>query len=85
VQFRAARSTADARAHFVYVHDDGSARELTTHEAEYLATAFDPADGGRPYIKTRYRGAASTRRSYLFFAATGHAVRTAAAAPGEPS
>jgi hypothetical protein len=54
MQFRAARSAADGHAHFVYVHDDGSARELTANEAEYLATPFDPTDGGRPYIKAHY-------------------------------
>jgi hypothetical protein len=39
---------------FIYVKDDGSARELDSDEREYLNTKFDPADGGRPYIKFRY-------------------------------
>ena len=51
---QAARSPAEARERFVYVQDDGSARELTPDEGKYLSTAFDPADGARPYIKHRY-------------------------------
>lgn len=43
-----------ARSDFVYVADDGSARELTAREAEYLATSFDAGDGGRPYVKRYY-------------------------------
>jgi len=50
-QLRAAKNAADAFALFVYMNDDGSTRELLPDEAEYLATAFHPADGGRPYIK----------------------------------
>lgn len=38
---------------YVYVEDDGSARELDDDEREYLSTRFDPADGARPYIKFR--------------------------------
>lgn len=56
-QLRAAKNRADAFARFVYMNDDGSTRELLPDEAEYLATAFHPADGGRPYIKA----AATTR------------------------
>ena len=51
IQLQAARSVAEALAEFVYMSDDGTTRELSRDEAEYLATAFDPADGGRPYIK----------------------------------
>jgi hypothetical protein len=43
-----------ARARFVYVNDDGSARNLTVDESEYLATEFEFGDGARPYIKPRY-------------------------------
>jgi hypothetical protein len=31
-----------------------NASELTAKEREYLATAFEPADGARPYIKKHY-------------------------------
>ena len=41
-------------ARYVWVEDDGSARELTRDEAEYIGTEFVPSDGGRPYIKSRY-------------------------------
>ena len=39
---------------YIYVNHDGSARELTADEQEYLNTPFDGADGARPYIKFRY-------------------------------
>ena len=39
---------------FIYVRDEGGARELNESEKEYLSTNFHPADGGRPYIKTHY-------------------------------
>lgn len=41
-------------ARYVWVDDDGSARELTRDEAEYLGTKFLPGDGARPYVKSRY-------------------------------
>lgn len=40
---------------FVYVEDDGTARELSADEREHLNTEFEGADGNRPYIKLRYR------------------------------
>lgn len=40
---------------YVYVEDDGSVRDLDPDEVEYLETDFLPNDGGRPYIKGRYR------------------------------
>jgi hypothetical protein len=40
---------------FVYIENDGTARELTEDEKEYLNTEFHPTDGARPYIKFRYR------------------------------
>lgn len=55
MRLQAARDAADARARFVWVDDDGSARELTADECRYLATPFEGADGGRPYIKSRYK------------------------------
>ena len=33
---------------------DGSARELTAGEQEYLSETFSGGDGARPYIKFRY-------------------------------
>ncbi|TAG77456.1 MAG: hypothetical protein EAZ24_07640 [Burkholderiales bacterium] len=39
---------------YVYINQDGSARELTNDERAYLAEEFHPGDGGRPYIKSRY-------------------------------
>ena len=39
---------------FVYVNQDGSARELSPDERGYLSTKFSGFDGGRPYIKTGY-------------------------------
>jgi hypothetical protein len=39
---------------YVYINDDGSARELDDNEKEYLNTKFHGADGARPYIKFRY-------------------------------
>jgi hypothetical protein len=39
---------------FVYVNQDGSARELSPKEREYLSEEFSWADGGRPYVKSTY-------------------------------
>lgn len=39
---------------YVYVLRDGSVRELTKDEREYLETPFHPADGARPYVKNGY-------------------------------
>jgi hypothetical protein len=39
---------------FVYVNQDGSVREISAGEQEYLTRRFDPFDGARPYIKSRY-------------------------------
>ena len=35
----------------VYVNQDGSVRELSSDEREYLSQGFHPTDGERPYIK----------------------------------
>ena len=40
---------------FVYIENDGTVRELDEEEQKYLSEKFDPNDGGRPYIKLRYR------------------------------
>ena len=39
---------------YVSVEKDGSARELTAEEEEYLSTPFQGSDSGRPYIKLNY-------------------------------
>ncbi len=39
---------------FVKVNSDGTARELSPEEQQYLSEEFDGADGGRPYVKLRY-------------------------------
>jgi len=39
---------------YIYVNQDGSARELDDDEKEYLSTRFAGSDGNRPYIKFRY-------------------------------
>ncbi|HTB86589.1 MAG TPA: hypothetical protein VK743_01485 [Steroidobacteraceae bacterium] len=39
---------------YVYVNQDGSVREISAGEQEYLKRHFDPFDGARPYIKSRY-------------------------------
>ncbi len=38
----------------VYVEDDGSVRELTDDEKEYVDTKFSPFDSARPYFKAHY-------------------------------
>lgn len=40
---------------FVYVNQDGSVREVSPAERAYLSEEFTPADGGQPYIKSRYK------------------------------
>ena len=40
---------------YVKVNNEGSARELHKAEREYLETPFFGADGGRPYVKWRYK------------------------------
>lgn len=39
---------------YIYVEEDGSARELDDDERVYLKTEFHGGDGNRPYIKLRY-------------------------------
>jgi hypothetical protein len=39
---------------YVYVNEDGTARELDEKERNYLMEEFEPTDGGRPYIKFGY-------------------------------
>ena len=70
VQIRVARTPDDAVAGFVHVTDDGSAHQLTQREAEYLATAFDAADGARPYVKKHYDSRTPDGRLHGFLART---------------
>jgi hypothetical protein len=49
------KDTGTYANHFVYVDEDGTARELTADERDYLNTKFDPFDSGRPYIKYSYK------------------------------
>ncbi len=51
---RRTRRRKEAGFRYVYVNLDGSARELTPEEREYLSETFSGGDGGRPYIKFRY-------------------------------
>lgn len=39
---------------FVYVNQDGSVRELSPEERNYLTEEFAGGDSGRPYVKTSY-------------------------------
>ena len=49
-----ARRRSEPGFEYIYVANDGSARELDVDEQEYLRTKFQPADGARPYIKFKY-------------------------------
>jgi hypothetical protein len=44
----------NAGAALVYVNEDGSVRELTEAEKNYVDTEFSPLDGARPYVKSSY-------------------------------
>jgi hypothetical protein len=67
LHIRAAVNAADALARFVYIDDHGGAHELAPDDAEYLATAFHPADGARPYIKREYesQSPSGSKRGFL--------------------
>jgi hypothetical protein len=54
LELRRSRRPKDSGFRYVYVNPDGSARELTADEREYLNTPFSGGDGARPYIKFRY-------------------------------
>ena len=58
---------APARDVYVYIEDDGSAREITPDEAVYLSTEFQFGDGAAPYIKGYYkqRNALGSPRGFL--------------------
>jgi hypothetical protein len=53
--FSGERRAGTFAKHFIFIESDGSARELMPDEIEYLNTEFDPGDGARPYIKSRYK------------------------------
>jgi len=40
---------------YVYVNNRGRVRDLCAEEREYLSQVFDPFDGARPYILSRYK------------------------------
>lgn len=48
------RRTPEPGFKFVYVNQDGSARELSPAEQAYLSEEFSGGDSGRPYIKSSY-------------------------------
>jgi hypothetical protein len=48
------RRSADGGFRYVYVEEGGGARELAADERAYLEAELHPADGGRPYVKSRY-------------------------------
>jgi hypothetical protein len=53
--FRARRRRPDEQGFmYVYVEQDGTARELDEEEIDYLNTEFEGGDSGRPYIKSYY-------------------------------
>lgn len=39
---------------YIYINHDGTFRELTREECQYLETKFHPNDGSRPYVKRYY-------------------------------
>ena len=52
---------------YIYVNDDGTARELHASERAYLETEFTGGDGAMPYIKDTYeeRNGWGELRGYL--------------------
>lgn len=50
-----ARRPSEQGFKFVYVNQDGSARELSPAEQAYLSEEFSGGDSGRPYIKSGYK------------------------------
>jgi hypothetical protein len=52
---------------YVYVEDDGSAREVTEVERRRLSTEYEEGDSRRPYVKLRYesRDDEGRRRGFL--------------------
>jgi len=52
--FNRSRRPKEEGFQYVYVNEDGSVRQLSQDEREYLSTEFDPTDGNRPYIKFHF-------------------------------
>lgn len=52
---------------FVYIEENGDARELDDIEKEYLNTIYESFDSGRPYIKPYYNAISNDgkRSGYL--------------------
>jgi hypothetical protein len=48
------RRRREAGFEYVWINDDGSARELEAEECKHLTTKFHPTEGGRPHIKFWY-------------------------------
>lgn len=48
------RRPAEPGFEYVYVEDDGSAREVTEAEQRRLTTTYPAGDSRRPYVKLRY-------------------------------
>lgn len=48
------RRSPEAGFRYVFVNDDGTVRELSISEQEYLTIEFSPGDGARPYIKPHF-------------------------------
>ncbi len=40
---------------YIYINQDGRARELTDDERVHLETKFEVGDGNRPYVKSNYK------------------------------
>ena len=61
------RRAQDDGFEYVYVDDDGCARELTDAEKSRVSAAFGRDDSRRPYIKLRYesRDDQGRRRGFL--------------------
>lgn len=52
---RKQHSTDSDKFEYVYVNQDGSVRELSPKEKDYLNEEFPPGDGARPYIKDSHK------------------------------
>lgn len=61
------RRPDDGGFEYVYIEDDGSAREVTEAERRRLTTDFEEGDSRRPYVKLRYesRDDQGRRRGFL--------------------
>lgn len=61
------RRPAEPGFEWVYIEDDGSAREVTEAEGKRLTTDYPAGDSRRPYVKLRYesRDDQGRRRGFL--------------------